>query len=71
MCSLKLIRKLFKNNLIERFGDPVIPLDIDTSMNEYSAKQHYFVPEVVVKKNQGNLKKGKKLIKEQKVSFLR
>jgi len=66
LCSLKLIRKLFKNNLIERFGDPVIPLDIDTSMNEYSAKKHYFVPEVVVRKNQGNSKKVKKLIQEQK-----
>jgi len=65
MCSLKMIRKLFKDNIIERFGNPVIPLDIDTSMNEYAAKQHHFVPEVVVKKSQGSSKKVKQTKKDQ------
>ena len=73
MCSLKMIRKLFKDNIIERFGNPVIPLDIDTSMNEYAAKQHHFVPEVKVKKSQGSSKKVKQTKKDQntkqKVSF--
>ena len=73
MCSLKMIRKLFQEKLIERFGDAVIPLDIDTTMNEYAAKQYYYVPKIEVKKSHGNSKKIKQAKKEQntkqKVSF--